>query len=956
MTEMTDGDSKMDQKNQQTIEDTKKTEEVKNRRMSKKRKRPEIPEFSKIVNTSKLPNIPKVSKMPRMPKKRYIVLIVFLLLFLIGGIVTYRKVHPVYIETQERIYQILSDMDNGTFRREGNTYVFDKDENEIGKIGNENYAYVESSEISDFIKNGYIAQEDKHFATHHGVDYQAVLRAAIQYVLHRGKITQGGSTITQQVIKNNLLTADRTFSRKFTEILAASELEKTYTKAQIMEFYCNSNYYGNGCYGVEGAAQYYFGKKASEVTLAEAAMIVGTSNRPNDYNPVASYEKATTKKEQVLKHMLQQDYITDEEYEAAMKENPEVVKQTDDTDNDNYMVSYALHCATLQVMKQDGFEFQYYFKSQDEYDQYTENYKKTYSATSEEVRNGGYKLYTSFDQELQNKLQNYVKKGLDGKLEGAAVTIDNKTQMVVAMVGGKSEDDQYNRGFLMTRSPGSSIKPLLDYGPALNEAKTYPGETMNDYKVNYNGYSPSNADKTYRGDMTVREALARSVNTIALQLFKKTGHKTALKYLSKMKFSSLCYADTNMLSPALGGFTYGVKVVDMARGYATLANGGTYVDNTCLLKLQKEDGSVVYKSTDKETKIYSEDTAFMLTDMMQGTFREEFGTAHALENTDQFFAGKTGTTNNNKDAWFCGYSAYYTTAVWVGKDTPASVKGLSGSTYPAKIWMNFMADIHQGLAKTDFSVPDSIYLANDNEEEAEFTASDDTWKNRPTGYDYRSGLIQDELEANKEKERLEKQKKAAEKAVSEFEDFQIESTSDAKKLESKYNSVLEKIRAIEDSSLQAPYFERASYKYDLLSTDVMDKWNDVIKEEEEAAAEKKKLENKQAAADSEDSALDALKAKKRQVVEWYVDALNARYMLTDSVESMIEDAKAALADYEGYSDYETVKSDLYAAISRARALPTEEDIQNEINNTQIPDGSQYSTTASQYQTQSGTTY
>lgn len=880
-------------------------------------------------------------KKKRSFKKRYVVLLIILLLFIISGAITYYKVHPIYVETEKKIYAITSDMDNGTFRRSGNTYVYDKDKKEIGKIGNENYHYVKSSNISDYIKNGYIAQEDKHFATHHGIDYGGVLRAAIKYVLNHGHITQGGSTITQQIIKNNLLTADRTFERKFTEMLAARELEKQYSKAQIMEFYCNSNYYGNGCYGVEGAAEYYFGKSASEVTLAEAAIIVGTSNRPNDYNPEASYEKATMKKQQVLKHMLEQDYITEDQYKAAMEEQPQVVKQTDKTDNDNYMVSYALHCATLEVMKENGFPFQYYFDSNDAYKNYVAKYKDAYKSTSESVRNGGYKLYTSFDQDLQNKLQKYVKEGLSGKLEGAAVCVDNSSQMVVAMVGGKDDDDQYNRGFLMTRSPGSSIKPLLDYGPAINSGVTSPGQAMHDGKVDYNGYSPSNAGGAYYGNVTVREALARSLNTVAVQLFYNTGHKKALKYLADLKFSSLCYADTQMLSPALGGFTYGVKVVDMAKGYAAIANRGAYSDRNCLTLLKKEDGSVVYKAPEKTTEVYNEDTAYMLTDMMQGTFREKYGTAHDLMSDKQFYAGKTGTTNENKDAWFCGFSKYYTTAIWVGRDKPTAVEGLKGASYPAKIWMNYMEDIHANLPKADFPYPDSVYLQDAGGNQQPIVPSQDQWASRPKGFDYMSGVLADELEANLEKQRLKDEKDAAEKAVSEFEDFQIKNTSDAKQLDNKYNQVLDKINAIEDPSERSDYTNRAAYKYGLLAGDVKSKWDKAIKAEEEAEAEKKKIENKEKAADSEDDAMKALRDKKAEVVEWYIDALNNRMMYTASVASLISDAQSALADFEGYKGYNDLSNRLNQAIKRARNLPTEEEIRQQTNQIQMPNQSQY---------------
>lgn len=867
------------------------------------------------------------------------ILFLFFLVCIILLVIGYKKIHPMYVETQEQIYQIISGMDEGTFRRDGNTYVYDKDGEKIGKIGNENYKYVEIADISDYIKNGYIAQEDKNFATHHGVDLKAMARAGIAYIKNRGVITQGGSTITQQVIKNNLLTSERTFSRKFTEALMALELEKTYTKAQIMEYYCNSNYYGNGCYGVEGAARYYFGKSAKDVTLAEAAMIVGTSNRPNDYNPAESYEKATKKKESVLENMKAEGYITQAEYEQAMKENPVVVEQEDPTDRDNYMVSYAVHCATLRLMEAQGFSFQYTFDSGEEYETYEKEYSSLYSACAEEVRTGGYHIYTSFDQSIQNNLQKSVKKNLDGDLEAAAVCIDNETQMVVAMVGGKSSKDEFNRAFLSERNPGSSIKPLLDYGPALDKGIVLPSSMVVDEPINVNGYAPQNANGTYLGNMTVREALARSVNTVALRLFLQTGNEDALDYLSAMKFSSLCYADTTIASIALGGMTYGVCPIDMAKGYATLANGGKYSDNDCILTLKREDGSIVYQSRKKETQVYTEDTAYILTDMMQGVFREEYGTAHALYKEGKIYAGKTGTTNDNKDAWFCGYSTDYTTAVWVGCDTPKEVDGLTGSSYSAEIFVSFMETVTD--ASEDFTAPETVYYESTSGETAEIQDGYDLYALRPSGFDLVSQLNRENREAYLLKVRVKKEKEEAEKKVSDFEDYEIKSVDEAKTLDTKYAKVLSVISSIEDESEQIPYKERAAYQYSLLKDVVENEWKDAIEEEEDAARKEKQLAMAKKAAESEDLAVSALQDKKREVVTWYIDELNKRQVNGSGAQQMITDARNALADYEGYDDYEELEQELNDAIAYVESLPTPEELTSQENQVTMPDPNLY---------------
>lgn len=877
----------------------------------------------------------------RILKKVKWVLLILLFLLVGSGIFFIAKNYPKYVKTKEDVYQFVSDMDSGTFRRKGNTYVYDKDGKKIGKIGNEKYIYKESSKISDYIKNGYIAQEDRHFASHHGVDLKGIARAGIVMLKNKGHATQGASTITQQVVKNNLLSSERTIKRKVTEIMIAMQLEKTYSKAQIMEFYCNSNYYGCGCYGVEGASQYYFGHSAADVSLAEAAMLVGVSNRPSAYNPVTSYDKAIAKKNEVLSSMLKQGYITEKEYKQAKKETPKIVEKTDNTDADNYMVSYAIHCATLELMKQDGFDFQYDFSSQKKYEQYKKSYKDAYSVAAGNIRSGGYKIYTSFDQKLQHQLQKSVKNGLPTGIQGAAVCIDNSTQMVIAMVGGRSENGEYNRGFLMERNPGSAIKPLLDYGPALNEGVITADSIIKDEKVDFHGYSPKNADLSYRGNMTAREALARSVNTVAVKLLNQTDIKTAFPYLAKLHFSSLCYADTTILSTGLGGFTYGVKVVDMAKGYATLANGGRYSSNTCLRQIKEEDGSIIYRSGKDTEEVYNKDTAYILTDMMQGTFREDYGTAHKLYDGKQYYAGKTGTTNDNKDAWFCGYSKYYTTSVWAGCDTPKSVEKLKGASYPGYIWSDFMTTIHKNKKKSDFSIPNTVYLSDRNDVERTITLKKDMWKNRPTNFDYRSSITKDLLIEKAKEKRIEKEVKSAEKKVKDFEDYEITDSEGAKNFENYYQAVLDVIEKIEDTSKQQPLKNRAAYKYELLSKSVIDKWNDVIKQEEENAQKKKDLENKEEASKSEEAAVASLKDKKEEVVSWYIDALYERTLYTDAVKQMIKDAESSLEKCTDSENYDTLKYKLSKAVKYAESLPTKEEASSEKESVTMPSEDDY---------------
>ena len=376
--------------------------------------------------------------------------LILLLVAIIGGSFAYAQVWPMYEEASEEAYDKLTNLSEDNFHMLSNTLIFDSKGKKIGEIDSGSYQYVKIKNISPYIQNGYIATEDRRFKQHGGINLQSLTRAALALWRHDGAITQGGSTITQQVIKNNLLTQEQSYGRKLTEVLLAPSLEQKFNKAEIMEFYCNSNYYGNQCYGVETASQYYFGCSAKDVTLGQAAMLCGVSNRPNDYNPIASMELATQKEKEVLDNMKKEGYITEKEYNKAIKEKIKIVGLDDTASSENYMVSYAIDCATLQLMETEGFEFKYTFETSAEQKEYKKKYSKAYSEKAAEIRAGGFKIYTSLNSKIQKKLQDSVSNTLSSfteknkktkkyALQSAAMCIDNNTQYVVAVVGGRSK-------------------------------------------------------------------------------------------------------------------------------------------------------------------------------------------------------------------------------------------------------------------------------------------------------------------------------------------------------------------------------------------------------------------------------------------------------------------------------------------------------------------------------------
>lgn len=883
-----------------------------------------------------------------------VILNVILLLLIVCGItggLLYAKVLPMYQDACEQAYEKLSNLNENSFHMFSNTVVYDKNGKKIGEIDSGSYKYVKINKISKYIQHGYIATEDKKYMEHGGIDLQSILRAGISLVSNKGEITQGGSTITQQVIKNNLLTQEQSFDRKLTEVLLAPALERKYNKADIMEFYCNSNFYGNRCYGVETASRFYFGCSAKDVTLAQAAMLCGISNSPNKYNPIASMDLAKKKQAQVLNLMLEQGYISKKQYKKAMKEEITIVGLDTSSSSENYMVSYAIDRAAIQLMRDNGFKFQYTFASQKEQKNYDKKYSAEYSKRSAEIRAGGYKLYTSLDPKIQKKLQKSVantlstftekdKKTKKYALQSAAMCIDNESQFVVAVVGGRTRNDEYNRAFLSKRQPGSTIKPLLDYAPAIDNGVINGSSIFNDHKVywdntNPKSYSPKNSGGGYRGRVSVREALARSINTVAFQVFKEVGSDISLGYLDKLQFSSLSYADNSAPAVSLGGFTYGVTINDMCRGYATLENNGKMSARTCLVKIEHEMNGTIYQAPEleeSETEVYSADTAFIMKDIMQGTFNEAYGTGRAGYNDKQIYAGKTGTTSSNRDAWFCGFSTSYTTAVWIGYDTPRKMPGMYGSTYPLRIWSSFMNDVHKNKKKANFGIPETIKLRRvsggnltSSGKEINYDETKRYYSQRPGGYDYYSQLNSSRKSSWEKEYKLSAAKKEAEKAVAAFEKYKIKDVKSAAAFESEYDAVTAVISKIPDEYEQTPYKERATAKYDSLKDVVKNKWAKAIKEEQEAEADKRIKQQKIDAEDAATQANNTLKSNRIKKAKWYTDALKKRKYYNQTTKALIRDGKKAIARLKGYSEYDSYKDSFDRAVERAKKLPKKQE-------------------------------
>ena len=605
---------------------------------------------------------------------------------------------------------MVSHSSKDTFRKSQTSIAYDINGKTLSVLkGEKDVYYIEYEDIPIYVKQAIISTEDKRFYKHNGIDYRGIMRAAVA-MIQDGEVTQGGSTITQQLARTVFLSNERTWERKIEEMYIAVELEKKYSKEEILEFYLNNVYFANGYYGIEAAAQGYFGTDVSHLSLSQMIYLCAIPNNPTLYNPLTHADKTQARRDRILKSMLEDQVISESSYQTAVAEQ---IKTTEPEEiKNNYAETYTYYCATRALMELEGFEFQTVFSDDEEKTAYDREYQSLYDACNKKLFTGGYRIYTSLDLDAQSQLQASVDEVLAGfgeksdegiyELQGAAVCIDNTTGMVRAIIGGRSQDDvegyTLNRAFQSFRQPGSAIKPLIVYTPALERGYT-PDTTVVDEPI---ADGPVNGDGTYSGAMSLRQAVARSKNTIAWKIFEELTPEVGISYLEAMGFSNLD-ANDKRLPASIGGFTNGVSPMEMAKGYATIKNDGGYRNPTCIMKITDADGEVIYQADQTASVIYKENACRQMTDMLQTVITSGTGRGYSLGTMP--CAGKTGTTNDNKDGWFVGYTPYYTTSVWVGYDIPKEVPGLGGGTYPGKIWHGFMSWLHDGLEPVDFIHP-----------------------------------------------------------------------------------------------------------------------------------------------------------------------------------------------------------------------------------------------------------
>lgn len=569
--------------------------------------------------------------------------------------------------------------------------------------GSENRIWVDLEDIPDYLVKALVAIEDHRFYEHKGVDWYRTVGAMFT-MLTGGDDSFGGSTITQQLIKNLTGNKEVTVQRKLIEIFQALEFEKKYDKDEIIEWYLNAVYFGEGCDGIYTAAQKYFGKEPSQLTLAESASIVGIVNLPTYYSPFYSEENNKERQETVLRRMYELGYISYDEYEEAKNEQL-VFTRSDNEVADQEIYSYYVEAVikdvTEDLMEQKGI-------SQD--------------TARQLLYNGGYRVYSCLDPYIQEcvdnvylDVENFPKpyRANDQQLQSAMVIMDPYTGEVVAMSGGVGEKTGnlvLNRATDALRAPGSSFKPLAVYAPAIELGLITPSTLVNDapreeVEMSQNQWYPNNSDFKYRGIIDIATGVRLSLNTVAAQVLDKLGLDASTNFLkNKLGITSLVPDDYNYASLALGELTNGISVREMAQAYCTFDNSGIFTEARTYSRVTDAAGNIVLDNQPKTHVAMKSSTATNITSLLFSA--ANYGTGSESIFSGQAIAGKTGTSSYNWNRWFAGYTPYYVGVVWTGFDQPEQMYVYGNPA--AQVWRRVMQQVHAGLEYKSFPAADWI--------------------------------------------------------------------------------------------------------------------------------------------------------------------------------------------------------------------------------------------------------
>lgn len=553
----------------------------------------------------------------------------------------------------------------------------------------ENRQVVPLSSISPYFQQAVIATEDPHFFNHHGLDFSGIIRAGIKNLAY-GRIIEGGSTITQQLARNLFLTKRKTYTRKLAEALIALQIERRYTKEEILELYLNQVYLGHNAYGIESAANLYFGKTAADLDLAESAMIAGLVRGPELYSPYRNFRGSKVRQIVVINKMLEQGLVAERDGKLAAIEalgfSPKNLKALGETAP--YFISYVLQ-------------------------QLTEKYGE------ELVYHGGLRVYTSLDAQMQAAAETIVTNFVSGEgktynvSQAALVSLDPRTGYIRAMVGGVNYfDSKFNRAVQAKRQPGSSFKPFI-YIAAIEQG-IMPGEVIMDAPTTFRvwpnrwnpfgTWSPKNFDGKFHGAVTMRSALERSLNIPSIKLLERVGIQSAIDVAKKMGIESRLEPG---LSLALGASE--VSLLEMTSAFGVLANLGLRVEPTSILKIESRDGTQLYSNPIIERRVLDENVVAVMIDLMRGVLTRGTGFRGRI---DRPAAAKTGTSQDFKDAWFIGFVPQLVTGVWVGNDDNTPMRGIAEVQICPRIWKAYNQIVLAGIPVVNFPPPEGLTPAD----------------------------------------------------------------------------------------------------------------------------------------------------------------------------------------------------------------------------------------------------
>lgn len=600
------------------------------------------------------------------------------------------------------------------------TKIFDRNENVISELFVERRVLVPLNEIPLNLQNAFIATEDNDFFNHWGISTKGILRAAVTNFLKR-KVAQGGSTITQQLSKTIFLTSERTIIRKLKELLLTVQLERNYTKEEILQLYINQIYFGAGGYGAESASKIYFDKSVRDLNLAESALIAGLPKAPNYYSPFKSIERAKQRRAVVLSRMRELNFITQEQEDEANKYPIPDRKDIQEQTAGYYFIEY------LRILLEPKYG-------------------------TNVLHKGGLSIYTTLDINMQKaaekaltenldkfdeeRLANSGKKGpVKKKVQGAIMAIDQKTGAIRVMVGGRDfKETKFNRAVQAKRQAGSAFKPFL-YTAAIDSKQMTPASLLEDEQMvfvfdgkNWNLVSrdlsyveilaekmtdeelidpmkiwyPVNYGNKYRGKILLREAVTKSINTCAIEVIEKISPSKVIDYARQMGIKSPLI---NSLSLALGSSD--VTLQEMVSAFGTLASSGVQTEPYFIVKVVDKNGKVLESNIPSEKEVLSPQTSYIMTNLLKGVV--ERGSGYAARELGRPCAGKTGTSNDSVDAWFVGYTPQIVAGVWVGYDDRTSLgTKVTGGSLACPIWTSFMQAALKGYPVVDFTQPKGI--------------------------------------------------------------------------------------------------------------------------------------------------------------------------------------------------------------------------------------------------------